>query len=557
MASPQTLLSTDNNAPNADSSATSGTDGQSQRVGTSQLTWCEKMFLKELKSDQRRAYFWFATGLFMLLGSQSMIQPPTTSTFINSVAYSKIPLAQTWLPVVYLPILFFYNFLITTFKKTPMVVIVIMCLLYSGIYWAVAVNTLLVYDWKGGKEGVLEPRLAWIFYYASNTKSVLFPVMFWSVMADVSDRQTDDGTPFSKIAYGTLVFGGQAGGIIGSMLAGNNNYLGGTPMLVISQAAVLLIAPVLMWRGFSLMKKDRSPAVQGPEVESRTMSRREAAASGCKKVGGQMYLLVEGLVLILKHPVLLGIFWIAAAHLIPRVILDFQGTGVVQWKWPAKHGDKSPEAQHNKQLQTAFFAWCNLANNLGTMALSFLGLRSIVEKGGLALGLIACPLISLAAILSVCACGSEQSDTRFWTVQIVLVFVNVVQYALNGPCREMLYVHSTKDIKYKAKSWSDMYGNIMQKTIAAQINLNINDKEFQPVWSGIFCSVWVGIWIVIAVSLGFYHTTLEKDHKTIGKDDTGKWYCLRNQASGNDGTSLQGGAAAAGTAEPNADRSAA
>merc|ERR1719329_467044 len=118
--------------------------------------------------------------------------------------------------------------------------------------------------------------------------------------------------------------------------------------------------------------------------------------------------------MILTHPVLLGIFWIAAAHLVPRVILDYQGTGVVDWKWPAPHGDHSHKAQHNKQLATSFFAYCNLANNLGTMALSFLGLRAIVDKGGLVVGLLACPLIAISSVLIVCFTGTEQSMGRFW-----------------------------------------------------------------------------------------------------------------------------------------------
>jgi len=236
--------------------------------------------------------------------------------------------------------------------------------------------------------------------------------------------------------------------------------------------------------------------------------------------------------MILAHPVLLGIFWIAAAHLIPRVILDYQGTGVVKWKWPAPHGDHSPEAQHNKQMQTSFFAYCNLANNLGTMALSLLGLRAIIDKCGFVCALLACPLISLASVLVVCSAGTEQTDARFWTVQVVLVFVNVVQYALNGPCREMLYVRCTRDVKYKAKSWADMYGNILQKTIGAQINLHVNDRQFQPVWSGTYCSVWVAAWIAIAVSLGAYQSRLEKGDLTIGEDGVGKWPFLRGREAG-------------------------
>merc|ERR1712216_966838 len=100
--------------------------------------------------------------------------------------------------------------------------------------------------------------------------------------------------------------------------------------------------------------------------------------------------------------------------------------------------------------------------------------------------------------------------------------------ALNAPCREMLYVRCTKDVKYKAKSWADMYGNILQKMVAAQINLHVNDPTFQPVWSGAYCSGWVAVWLVIALALGFYHTLLEKKDLTIGKDEVGLWPCLKD-----------------------------
>lgn len=496
-------------------------------AGMQEMSWCAKISLQELDPQMRTAYFWFAGGLCLLLGTQGMIQPPTTSTFINSVGYDTIPVAQTWLPLVYLPVLFLYNFLFNTFKKTPVVMVTIMCLIYSAIYWVVAANTLAIYDWKAGKEGVLSPTIAWIFWFASNTKSVLFPVMFWSIMNDISARRTQGNVQFSKIAYGTLVFGGQCGGIIGSLISGNNQYLGGTPMLMIVQAAVLLIVPFVIWQGFRKAAASQAQVAVADGGDAVVPDRPAGAGEGCRNFGNQLWLLVDGLWQILTHPVLLGIFWIAAAHLIPRVILDYQGTGVVKWKWPAPHGDHSAIAQHNKQLQTSFFAYCNLANNLGTMALSLFGLRAIIDKGGLVVGLLVCPIISLASVLIVCSVGSTETDTRFWTVQIVLVFVNVVQYALNGPCREMLYVRCTKDVKYKAKSWADMYGNIMQKTIAAQINLHVNDPTFNPVFSGSYCTGWVAVWIVIAASLGLYHKTLEKDDLTIGKDGIGLWPCLK------------------------------
>merc|ERR1712178_281487 len=68
-----------------------------------------------------------------------------------------------------------------------------------------------------------------------------------------------------------------------------------------------------------------------------------------------------------------------------------------------------------------------------------------------------------------------------------------------------------------------MYGNIMQKTIAAQINLNVNTPDFAPVVSGAIVSGWVAFWVVVAVSLGFYHTFIEKAGLTIGKGGVGGW----------------------------------
>merc|ERR1712151_191397 len=133
--------------------------------------------------------------------------------------------------------------------------------------------------------------------------------------------------------------------------------------------------------------------------------------------------------------------------------------------------------------------------------------------------LLACPLAMLVSVLVVIF------HYDFWTVQIVLVVVNVVQYALNAPCREFLYVQTSKNIKYKAKSWSDMYGNFLQKTVAAQINLHVNREEhsctpncFKPGITGAIVVGWVLVWGAVAGSLGVRHGQLTRRGEKIGED---------------------------------------
>jgi len=227
-----------------------------------------------------------------------------------------------------------------------------------------------------------------------------------------------------------------------------------------------------------------------------------------------MWELVEGIYLIATKPFVAGIFWVACAHLVPRTILDYQGVALIDERWP-RTVDGVP-IPGNKDKQTAFFAWCNLANTVGAALLSVLGLRKLIEKGGLALTLSACPFVMLISVLLVCFFHS------FWTVQIVLVLVNIVQYALNGPSREMLYVQTSKEIKYKAKSWSDMYGNFLQKFIGAMINNNVNKELsscqphcFNAMFSGIFTVGWCTFWGLVAAALGMKHAQLVRDGQKI------------------------------------------
>jgi ATP/ADP translocase len=194
--------------------------------------------------------------------------------------------------------------------------------------------------------------------------------------------------------------------------------------------------------------------------------------------------------------------------------LDYQGTALVNERWPRTVDGHAVHS--NKDKQTEFFAWCNLANTIGTLLLSNLGFRKLVDRGGLVLTLLACPVAMLTSVLVVCVYRD------FWTVQVVLVVVNTIQYALSGPSREMLYIQTSKDVKYKAKSWSDMYGNFIQKTIGAELNLHVNREMasctphcFKPVFTGVYTIVWCSVWAIIATQLGKMHARLVKNNKII------------------------------------------
>jgi AAA family ATP:ADP antiporter len=54
----------------------------------------------------------------------------------------------------------------------------------------------------------------------------------------------------------------------------------------------------------------------------------------------------------------------------------------------------------------------------------------------------------------------------FW----IMVFAKAVNYALNQPTLKQLYIPTTKDTKYKAQAWIEMFGSRGAKAIGSYIN---------------------------------------------------------------------------------------
>merc|ERR1719476_1180076 len=99
-------------------------------------------------------------------------------------------------------------------------------------------------------------------------------------------------------------------------------------------------------------------------------------------------------------------------------------------------------------------------------------------------------------------------DYTLQTSTITLVLVCILAYGLNSPCKEMLYVRTSREIKYKAKSWSEMYGNQAMKLLGAQMNLWVNRESvsciphcFNPLATILSVVLWNLLWFAIAARI--------------------------------------------------------
>jgi len=103
------------------------------------------------------------------------------------------------------------------------------------------------------------------------------------------------------------------------------------------------------------------------------------------------------------------------------------------------------------------------ATNMLSFCLSFFGTSAVIRYLGLRSTLLLFPSICLTVIVTV----------RFYpTLDVVFAAMMILKansYALNNPTKEMLYQPTNSNVKYKAKSWIDIFGARGSKALGSVV----------------------------------------------------------------------------------------
>jgi AAA family ATP:ADP antiporter len=95
--------------------------------------------------------------------------------------------------------------------------------------------------------------------------------------------------------------------------------------------------------------------------------------------------------------------------------------------------------------------------NLATMALTQLGTSFIMQKWGLTFCIVSFPITVGLVVIFV---YFNPSKEVFFAAMIV---IKCFTYALNNPAKEIMYIPTSQDIKFKTKGWIDIFGSRSMK----------------------------------------------------------------------------------------------
>jgi len=306
----------------------------------------------------------------------------------------------------------------------------------------------------------------WSFYLFGDLFSTLMVATFFAFL---NDSVTPDA---AKRLYGVVGLGGVTGGAVGSLFVAR--FIGSIDLvgwLWIAFGVGLAILLVAFAAGRMVAQAERAASPPAPQP---------AAANPGPDVGGNPAF--EGAKLVFRSRYLLAIVAIVGIYEIVSTILDFQFTSTIA------HYLKGPEI--GAQFATVF-AITNVVALLVQLFLTSL----VMTRLGVGIALLVLPIAILGGS------AGFMILPILWMGSLLNTADNGFSYSINQSAKESLYVPTTKEEKYKAKAFIDMFVQRFAKALAVGISLGITAvfTDFDSIrWLSAVTVPLILVWIIAA-----------------------------------------------------------
>jgi ATP:ADP antiporter, AAA family len=284
--------------------------------------------------------------------------------------------------------------------------------------------------------------IVWSFYLFGDLYSTLMVATFFAFLND-SVRPDD-----AKRLYGLIVLGGVSGGAFGSLgVAVWINDLTSAEWLWISFGIAVAIA-------VSAAVAGREAERFLPEAQARALSKPTSDVAGSRTEQPKANAAFEGAKLVFRSRYLLAIVGIVGLYEICSTVLDYQFSETIA------HLLEGPAQR--QQFATVF-----LLTNITAMVVQLFLTSFIMTRFGLRVALTVLPAAMLIGSLGFMAMPI------LWMGSLLNTFDNGFSYSINQSSKEALYTPTSRDEKYKAKAFIDMFVQRFAKALAVGVSLGI------------------------------------------------------------------------------------
>lgn len=442
---------------------------------------------------------------FCIIASYSILRPLKTSVFAKLVGVTYQPYTKLLMILLIFPIMYLYALLIDRVKRDN-----IMHVIFIGYATACLLFAYFLFDPITGLPNVTtSPHriVGWLFYIAMDLFSPIIMTTFWSYTNSINTPET------ARHGYSLITVASRVGGIISTEIAirwlTNSSDETQTIPLFIAICGILLFSGSIVT--YFITKTIPASHLEGYKPEA-VIEEKEAQSSKdeipsidvgfFKSIINNIKQTFEGLRLLIVNPYVFGIFGVVYGFEIICSILDYQMQFLMIM-------------ENNNSIKASSLFMLRYTNMFQYLALFFaiFGTAPLMEKLGVRLCLTITPLITMIVMVALLF------NNSLFLVTSIMVILRALNYGFNTPVREMLFIPTSHDIRYKAKAWIESAGRTFSKSSGALVNIS-SQRAAALAFTGstLFSLAATGIWLMIALLVGTKYNQAVKNHKVIGRN---------------------------------------
>jgi len=463
------------------------------------ITQSVHYFFPDLKKEEVRKFGLLAITGFFVIGTYWLLRLLKQTIFLKIAFPMELgwpahqgvlfqPLAKFWSPLVILVTVLVYSKLIDLFKKHQLFYII--CSFYGILFTTIA--CLIFAKEAYGAHVVGKQLLAvvgWTNYFAVESFGSLVVALFWSFTNSITT------TDAAKRGFPFIVSCMQVGAIGGSGLLLFTEHVGVMWPFIFLAAMFMFAIVGMIWYFIRTTPKEE-------------MVSNHAAAVNEKKKDGFWQGFTSGLVLLASRPYLMGILIISTFYEICSQIIDYQ-----------MHSQASRLPAYASDIAfNRFEGIFGVSANGLSLLIALLGTSYIIKRFGTRISLAIYPVIfalTVSGLLLFFYTGPSNAHL-LWATFAAFMIVKSLGYALNNPLKEMMYIPTSKDAKFKSKGWIDMFGGRFSKAGGASINNFFKHDLSELMVYGTFFSLGIiGVWLGAAFYVGRKNQSLIKSGHII------------------------------------------
>lgn len=452
------------------------------------------------KNKFERIKFFLLTLCFgFVLGSYTIAKELKDAVFVNIVGNEYLPTAKLAVIFLLIPAALLYSRLVDVFRRYQL--LAFYSLLYATVlaFFTVLMghSTIGLYNTDTSPYRIF----GWLFYFVLEGYSPFVVSVFWAFANSVTNPNE------AKNFYPLMVAGSKIGGIVTALFAwyllshvSILSQFGFSNLDVVSHqilmgivSVMLFVVPIILK---FLMKVVPGQYLHGYEAVyqlEKKLSKQDKPDTG----------VLPGVRLLLESPYVLGIFALVFFYESLNVVLNFQRIVLLK------------SAASSMADFTASMFWQRFLMHGYGMLLSFFGVQFILRKFGVRRSLMVVPF--LISILLIFFVMTYSADSIFY----VFIGLGTINYSFSHPLREVLYIPTVKDMKFKAKAWIDTFGTKFSKgfgSLFAAVSGGVATSG--ATLSGAYIIFFTGLmslWFIAAWLLGTRYRRAIKNDEIIGK----------------------------------------